>query len=81
MEAGRRDGLRRIAHQLTGSFALYGFLWAADQCRWIERNFSEVEPARIAELARELDAHLETVEIRWAGEGDPTPVGPLGWEG
>jgi PAS domain S-box-containing protein len=81
MEAGRRDGLRRIAHQLTGSFALYGFLWAADQCRWIERNFSEVAPARIAELARELDAHLETVEIRWAGEGDPTPVGPVGWEG
>jgi CheY-like chemotaxis protein len=80
MEAGRRDGVRRTAHRLAGSFALYGFLWAGDQCRWIERNFSDVAPARLAELARELDAHLRTVEIRWEGEADDAPAEPAGWQ-
>jgi PAS domain S-box-containing protein len=80
MESGRRDEVRRIAHQLAGSFALYGFLWAGDQCRWIERNFSDVAPPRVRELAGELLAYLDTVEIRRAGEADATPIGSADWE-
>jgi len=80
MESGRRDEVRRVAHQLAGSFALYGFLWAGDQCRWIERNFSDVVPLRVRELAGELEAHLDTVEIRSAGEPDAAPIGSADWE-
>jgi PAS domain S-box-containing protein len=80
MQAGQRDEVRRTAHQLAGSFALYGFLWAGDQCRWIEHNFSDVAPARVGELARELGAHLDTVEIRWAGEADTGPAARADWQ-
>jgi HPt (histidine-containing phosphotransfer) domain-containing protein len=80
MQAGQRDEVRRTAHQLAGSFALYGFLWAGDQCRWIERNFSDIAPAHVGELARELGAHLDTVEIRWAGEADTDPAARADWQ-
>jgi PAS domain S-box-containing protein len=79
MEAGGRDEVRRTAHQLAGSFALYGFLWASDQCRWIERNFSDVAPGRVGELARELGTHLDTVEIRWASEADTSGAVRADW--
>jgi PAS domain S-box-containing protein len=80
MESGRRDEVRRIAHQLAGSFALYGFLWAGDQCRWIERNFSDIAPSRVREIAGELEAYLDAVEIRRAGEPDTAPVGTGDWD-
>src|SRR5206468_1913622 len=35
LASGQRDELRRVAHQLAGSFGLYGFRWASEQCRWI----------------------------------------------
>jgi PAS domain S-box-containing protein len=79
-ERGRRDEVRRIAHQLAGSFALYGFLWAGEQCRWIEGNFSDVPPARLHELVRELLAHVENVEIRWVGGADAAPVASGDWQ-
>jgi PAS domain S-box-containing protein len=80
MDAGRRDEVRRKAHQLAGSFALYGFIWAGDQCRWIERNFSDVAPARLRELADGLSDHLGAVEIRSAGEADAAPVAGGNWQ-
>jgi hypothetical protein len=49
---GRRaEELRRVAHQLAGSFGLYGFKWASDQCRWIEKNFADVDAARLDDIA------------------------------
>ncbi|HSH89405.1 MAG TPA: PAS domain S-box protein [Ramlibacter sp.] len=65
MEAGNRGEVRRLAHQLAGSFALYGFLWASDQCKWVEHNFSEVEPEHLALVASQLARHLETAEVRF----------------
>lgn len=65
LAAGRREELRRVAHQLAGSLALYGFRWASEQCRWIEKNFAEVDAARLAEVAAGLQAHLDAVDIRF----------------
>jgi HPt (histidine-containing phosphotransfer) domain-containing protein len=66
MLGGDRGEVRRLAHQLAGSFGLYGFLWASDQSRAIEREFSQIEEARLAELAARMTAHLDTVEIRFS---------------
>jgi len=65
MHADNRAEVRRIAHQLAGSFALYGFLWASEQSRWIEHNFSAIEPLKLTQLAGDLRAHLATADIRF----------------
>jgi HPt (histidine-containing phosphotransfer) domain-containing protein len=69
MEAGDRGEVRRIAHQLAGSFALYGFAWAGEQSRWIEKNFSDLDAGQFAELAGRLREHLDTVEVRFGDAG------------
>ncbi|MDB5873143.1 MAG: hypothetical protein JWQ07_2585 [Ramlibacter sp.] len=66
MLGGDRGEVRRLAHQLAGSFGLYGFHWASDQSRAIERDFSQIEPDHLSRLARQLCAHLDSVEIRFA---------------
>ncbi len=65
MQAGDRGEVRRISHQLAGSFGLYGFLWASEQSRWIEKNFSEVEDDELGRIAAELGRHLDTVQVRF----------------
>jgi PAS domain S-box-containing protein len=65
MAQGDRAEVRRIAHQLTGSFGLYGFRWASEQSRHIENDFSKIEPADLSRLAGELREHLDSVEIRF----------------
>ena len=64
----------RLAHKLAGSFGLYGFVWAAGQCRSIERaltggatahgSASSVALAELSTATRNLRHHLDTVEIR-----------------
>ena len=61
--AGDREALRRTAHKLAGSFALYGFHWAADHCRALERDAHSAELGRLAERAARLREHLETIVI------------------
>jgi len=65
LAAGEREELRRVAHQLAGSFGLYGFRWASAQCRWIEHNFQELDAARLAEVAGRLQTHLDTAQIQF----------------
>jgi HPt (histidine-containing phosphotransfer) domain-containing protein len=65
LAAGERDELRRVAHQLAGSFGLYGFRWASDQCRWIEKNFAELDAAGLDAVADRLHAHLASVDIQF----------------
>ncbi|HEX2546252.1 MAG TPA: PAS domain-containing protein [Ramlibacter sp.] len=67
LAAGEREELRRLAHQLAGSFGLYGFRWASEQCRWIEKNFADVDAARLEAVAGELHAHLERADIQFVG--------------
>jgi len=66
MRGGDRGEVRRLAHQLAGSFGLYGFLWASDRSRSIERDFSQIEPAQLSALAAQMTAHLDCVEIRFS---------------
>jgi CheY-like chemotaxis protein/HPt (histidine-containing phosphotransfer) domain-containing protein len=66
MQRGDRGEVRRLAHQLAGSFGLYGFLWASDQSRAIERDFSEIAASELSAAAARIADHLDTVEIRFA---------------
>jgi CheY-like chemotaxis protein len=65
MARGDRAEVRRIAHQLTGSFGLYGFRWASEQSRHIENSFSRIASGDLSRLAGELCEHLDSVEIRF----------------
>ncbi|HSW13063.1 MAG TPA: PAS domain S-box protein, partial [Solimonas sp.] len=69
MSAGDRGEVRRISHQLAGSFGLYGFHWASEQSRWIEKNFSEVDDAELDRMAGELRHHLDTVQVVFGPAG------------
>ncbi|MBI5278490.1 MAG: response regulator [Burkholderiales bacterium] len=60
-----RSEIRRIAHQLAGSFALYGFGWASERSHWLEKNFTEVPPGGVERWATDLRRHLDTVQIRF----------------
>jgi PAS domain S-box-containing protein len=58
-----RASARRLAHKLAGSFSLYGFKWAAAQCRLIERT---APSAGIDELAARIDdvrRHLDSARL------------------
>jgi PAS domain S-box-containing protein len=66
MQGGDRGEVRRLAHQLAGSFGLYGFRWASDQSRAVERDFSQIDAEHLSRVAGELHAHLDTVEIRFS---------------
>ncbi|MFZ6819486.1 hybrid sensor histidine kinase/response regulator [Undibacterium sp. Ji22W] len=55
------EKVRSIAHKLSGSFSLYGFSWAAQQCKLIETETETLERKHIQ--AQELKKHLREVPI------------------
>ncbi|TWO70414.1 PAS domain S-box protein [Caenimonas sedimenti] len=66
---GDRPEVRRLAHQLAGSFALYGFSWASECSRALEKDFESVSAQQVSESAEQLRRHLDTVEIRFHTAG------------
>jgi len=58
-----RARFRRIAHKLAGSFSLYGFAWAAAQCRELERAAEQGDAADLAKRAAAVRGHLDTVNV------------------
>jgi HPt (histidine-containing phosphotransfer) domain-containing protein len=42
--------IRSVAHKLSGSFAMYGFMWAADLCQQIELHPDDAQLAANAIL-------------------------------
>jgi PAS domain S-box-containing protein len=74
LQAGERAQFRRLAHRLAGSFALYGFHWAAQQARSLERDAAEGEAADLAARVAAVLEHLGAVEIRFGSAGDPVQV-------
>jgi PAS domain S-box-containing protein len=76
LAAGDRVQFRRYAHRLAGSFALYGFAWAAAQCRAIEDDALAGEPQDLEQRAAAVRAHLDTVTIEYASAGEPFPQAP-----
>ena len=63
--AGKAVELRQLAHRLAGSFALYGFRWAARHCQIIEREADRLDADAIEEQLDMLCHHLGNVPIRF----------------
>jgi HPt (histidine-containing phosphotransfer) domain-containing protein len=63
---GDRATFKRLAHRLAGSFALYGFRWAAAEAKAIERDAADGEPGQLAARTAALRAHLDAVKVRVA---------------
>jgi HPt (histidine-containing phosphotransfer) domain-containing protein len=61
---GDRAAVKRLAHKLAGGFSLYGFDWAAAECRAIERGAAHGEQEALALRAAAVRSHLERAEIR-----------------
>jgi PAS domain S-box-containing protein len=71
LAAGDRVRYKRLAHKLAGSFNLYGFRWAALQCRALERAAPALDAAELARGVEALHAHLDMVKVRVkAGSGE-----------
>ncbi|RYX92493.1 MAG: PAS domain S-box protein [Comamonadaceae bacterium] len=56
-----RSEIRRIAHQLAGSFSLYGFNWASAQSRVLETGAPDVEPEAVLRIVTAVREHLQKV--------------------
>lgn len=63
--AGDAAELRQLAHRLAGSFALYGFRWAASHCKIIEREADRLDRNDIEEQLALLRHHLGNVPVRF----------------
>jgi two-component system response regulator BaeR len=65
LEAADRVAFKRVAHRLAGSFALYGFKWAAAQCKMLERE-SERDAGDLSARLASVRSHIDTVRIHVA---------------
>lgn len=61
VHAGDRAELRRIAHQLSGSFALYGFIWASAQAKVMERSAADADAEVVLHTVAAMRTHLAKV--------------------
>jgi len=66
LAAGKAAPARALAHKLAGSFALYGFHWAAGRCKMIERRAAACALEGLATEVAELLRHLDTVRVEIA---------------
>jgi two-component system response regulator BaeR len=64
LERHELDAVRRLAHRLAGSFALYGYTWAAQGCLRIE-NAAVLEPVQVASWLESLLRHLDGAPVRF----------------
>ncbi len=62
--AGEREQARRLAHKLAGSFALYGFEWAAAESRSLQHAAANGDLADLGRRCEALRSHLEGVRLR-----------------
>jgi len=66
--AGDRPGFKRLAHRLAGSFALYGFRWAAAESKALERD-ADGDTGDLILRTAALRKHLDQVKIRVSTKG------------
>ncbi|HEY8050389.1 MAG TPA: PAS domain-containing protein [Ramlibacter sp.] len=59
-----RGEVRRIGHQMAGSFSLYGFAWASQQARAIEAQAADGDMRHLRALAEGLQSHIDAVQLR-----------------
>jgi PAS domain S-box-containing protein len=65
LASGDRTHFKRCAHRLAGSFAMYGFQWAAAQCRAIELAAQDGEARDLEGRVAEVRAYLDRVKIAY----------------
>jgi CheY-like chemotaxis protein/HPt (histidine-containing phosphotransfer) domain-containing protein len=68
---GERETVRRLAHKLAGSFSLYGFRWAAAECRALERAAEGGSAAKLAERLDEVRRHLDGARLEFVDTARP----------
>jgi len=66
LKKGDRARFKRLAHRLAGSFALYGFRWAAQQCRAIESHSAGAPVAELLARIAAVREHLGAAKVRFA---------------
>jgi len=81
VDAMDREELRRLGHQLAGSFALYGFGWAADRSRALELGAQEWTAGQAAETLAQLRRHIDAVARRFDSSADESACTMAGSEG
>jgi CheY-like chemotaxis protein len=75
MQLGDRDRLRRLAHRLAGSFAMYGLAWGAGHCRDIELAADQIDPVDLFARADALQLHIDRLEARLRAAAELAPGG------
>jgi PAS domain S-box-containing protein len=65
LAAGDRVLFRRHAHRLAGSFAIYGFKWAAAQASALEADAPACDPADLEKRTAKLLGYLDEVNIEF----------------
>ena len=68
---GQRAAARRLAHKLAGSFSLYGFKWAAGQCRVLEQTAEGGDRDELTERIEFVRRHLESAQVRFVESAAP----------
>jgi PAS domain S-box-containing protein len=66
LAANDREAFRRLAHRLAGSFALYGFKWASQESKVLEREAPDGKVEDLVRRTAKLREHLDAVKIRVA---------------
>ncbi len=70
LAADDRMVVKRQAHKLAGSFALYGFRWASAECRAIQLHALGADPASLLARVAAVRNHLDSIELP---VNEPTP--------
>jgi PAS domain S-box-containing protein len=79
LQAGERETVRRIAHKLAGSLALYRFEWAADESRAIQQSAADGgDLPSLAGRCEALRRHLGTFTLRERGDDGRAPQAAAG---
>jgi CheY-like chemotaxis protein len=78
LQAGDREQLRKLAHKLAGSFALYRFDWAAAASRALQAQAASSDAAALLRQVEALQGYLERVKLQPGGEHERTQENPGG---